>query len=93
MILYQEKFHISPCDWKLVGNELWADSVGGVITAKKAVFRGAAFGLDRGYYEVYLVHAPLNELLSSVDGILSPTAFGIRLIGFDFDHRIVTWTR
>ena len=93
IILYQERFYGPSCDWKIVGTERWADSIGGVITAKKGVFRGAAIGLDGGYHEAYLVHAPLNEALSSVDGILSPTAFGIRLIGFDFDNHIVTWTR
>jgi hypothetical protein len=93
IILYQEKFHAPPSDWKLVGTELWADSVGGVVMAKKTVFHDAVIGFDRGYKEVYLVHAPLDEPLCRVDGILSPTAFGIRVIGFDFDRQIVTWTR
>jgi len=40
-----------------------------------------------------MIHAPLDGPLSSTDGILSPVAFGIRKILFDFNHHIVTWVR
>jgi hypothetical protein len=40
-----------------------------------------------------VIHAPLDDPLSSTNAILSPVAFGIRQIGFDFNHHIVTWVR
>jgi aspartyl protease len=92
IVLYYEKLQV-PYNWKLLGTEIWGDSIGGMVQARKAVFQGTAFGPDGDYREVYLVHAPLNDPLPRVDGILSPVAFGIRQIGFDFDRHIVTWTR
>ena len=93
IVLYYEKLQGPTYNWKLFGTEIWGDSIGGLVQARKAVFRGAASGSDRDYHEVYLVHAPLNDPLPTVDGVLSPVAFGIRQIGFDFDRHIVTWTR
>jgi hypothetical protein len=92
-VLYFEKLQVPTYNWKLLGTEIWGDSIGGMVQARKAVFQGTAFGSDRGYHEVYLIHAPLNDPLPTVDGVLSPAAFGIRQIGFDFDRHIVTWTR
>jgi hypothetical protein len=92
IVLYYEKLQV-PYNWKLLGTEIWRDSIGGMVQARKAVFRGTTFGPDGDYREVYLVHAPLNDPLPRVDGILSPVAFGIRQIGFDFDRHIVTWRR
>ena len=93
IVLYYEKLQGPTYNWKLFGTELWGDSIGGLVQARKAVFKGVAFGSDRGYHEVYLIHAPLNDPLPTVDGILSPVALGIRQIGFDFNRHIVTWTR
>jgi Aspartyl protease len=93
IVLYYENLRGPTYNWKLLGTETWGDSIGGLVQARKAVFQGAAFGSDRGYDEVYLIHAPLNHPLPTVDGVLSPLAFGIRQIGFDFDRHIVTWTR
>lgn len=93
IVLYYEKLQGPTYNWKLFGTEIWGDSIGGLVQARKAVFHGAAFGSDRNYHEVYLVHAPLNDPLPTVDGVLSPVAFGMRQIGFDFDRHIVTWTR
>jgi hypothetical protein len=92
IVLYYEKLRL-PYNWKLLGTEIWSDSMGGMVQARKAVFRGTTSGPDGDYREVYLVHVPLNDPLPGVDGILSPVAFGIRQIGFDFDRHIVTWTR
>jgi len=92
-VLYYEKLQGPADNWKLLGTETWGDSIGGLVKARKAVFQGAALGSDRGYHEVYFIHAPRNDPLPTVDGVLSPVAFGIRQIGFDFDRHIVTWTR
>jgi Aspartyl protease len=93
IVLYYEKLQGPTYNWKLFGTEIWGDSIGGLVQARKAVFRGAESGSDCDYHEVYLIHAPLNDPLPTVDGVLSPVAFGIRQIGFDFDRHIVTWTR
>lgn len=93
IVLYYEKLQGPTYNWKFLGTEVWGDSIGGLVQARRAVFQGAAFGSDHGYHEVYLIHAPPNDPLPMVDGVLSPVAFGIRQIGFDFDRHIVTWTR
>lgn len=93
IVFYSEKLRGPSYRWKLLETEIWADSIGGITKARKAVFQGAAFGSSRGSQEVYLIHAPLHDPLPMVEGILSPVAFGIRRIGFDFDRHLVTWTR
>lgn len=91
IVFYSERlrsgYHLKPA-----GSQIWADSIGGVIEAHKALLQGASVS-GREAKEVYLIHAPLDGPLSSTEGILSPVAFGIRQIAFDFDHHVVAWTR
>lgn len=93
IVLYSEKLPGSSYSWKLLETEIWADSIGGVTEARKAVLLHTATGSGRAPREVYLIHAPLHDPLPMVDGFLSPVAFGIRQIGFDFDRHVVTWKR
>ena len=92
-VLFSEKLRGPSYRWRFLGTETWADSLGGITKARKVVFRGAGMGPGRGFQEVYLIHAPTHDPLPMVNGILSPVAFGIRQIGFDFDRHVVTWTR
>ena len=91
IVLYSERLPGSSYSWKLLETEIWADSIGGVTQARKAVLQGAASGSGGAPHEVYLIHAPLHDPLPMVNGFLSPVAFGIRQIGFDFDRNFVTW--
>jgi predicted aspartyl protease len=93
VLFFSDRLHASSYDWRIGAIEIWWNSAIGQIRARKAVFRGAAFGSDRGDHEIYLIHTPPNYPLASVDGLLSPVALGIRQIGFDFDRHIVTWNR
>jgi predicted aspartyl protease len=92
-VLFSEKLRGPSYGWRFLGTETWADSLGGITKARKVVIQGAAISSGRGFQEVYVIHAPLHDPLPMVNGILSPVAFGIRQIGFDFDRHIVTWTR
>jgi len=92
-VLFSEKLRGRSYGWRFLGTETWADSLGGITKARKVVFQGAAISPGRGFQEVYLIHAPPHDPLPMVNGILSPVAFGIRQIGFDFDRHTVTWTR
>ena len=91
IVLYSERLPGSSANWKLLETEIWADSIGGVTQARKAVLRGAASGSGCAPHEVYLIHAPRHDPLAMVNGFLSPVALGIRQIGFDFDRHFVTW--
>ena len=92
-VFFYEKLRGPSYGWRFLGTETWADSLGGITKARKVVFQGAAISPGRGFQEVYLIHAPPHDPLPMVNGILSPVAFGIRQIGFDFDRHIVTWMR
>jgi hypothetical protein len=92
-VLFSEKLRGPSYGWRFLGTETWADSLGGITKARKVVFQDAAISSGRGFQEVYLIHAPPHDPLPMVNGILSPVAFGIRQIGFDFDRHTVTWTR
>ena len=93
IVLYSERLPGYSYSWKLLETEIWADSIGGVTQVRKAVLRGAVSGSGLVPHEVCLIHAPLNDPLPMLNGFLSPVAFGIRQIGFDFDRHFVTWKR
>ena len=92
IVLYSERVKGTSYNLKPMGRQIWADSIGGIVEARRALLQGVSLS-ERGANEVYLIKAPLNGPLSSTDGILSPVAFGIRQIGFDFDNHIISWTR
>jgi predicted aspartyl protease len=93
IVLYSEKLRSPSYDWKLVSTEIWWSSIGGEVRAHKVRPSDAALAFDHGYQEVYLIHAPPDDPLPTVDGLLSPIAIGIRQIGFDFNRHMVTWNR
>jgi predicted aspartyl protease len=92
IVFYSERLKGAYHHLKKMDTQIWADSLGGRVEARRALFLGSSAS-NRVADEVYLVHAPLAGPLSSTDGVLSPVAFGIQQIGFDFTRHIVTWTR
>jgi hypothetical protein len=92
MVFYSEVIQSSGYDLRTIHVETWTDSIGGNFEVRKAVLQDGS-AKRGGISEVYLIRGPADGPLVSTDGILSPTAFGIRMIGFDFDRHIVTWTR
>jgi len=92
LVLYEDKI-LDRLPQVRVEGELDGVSMGGFVSAKRAILPRARLGTTDLNATVFLVKAPSGNVLSGIDGYLGIAALKAHRIDFNFEAKTLGWKR